>query len=195
MKISRSILLIVSILLLALPLAAQMKTKSHKIEQTDFDLDAPFKRPIKIHEAILQLLHQEIKKYSLCGQGKHDRVSDIASWFSASAIDLNDDHHPDFFVKSYQGCLNGADNDWFWIFRNTGHGYRLALFGHTLYVYLLKTKTHGLYDIKTSMATAAYFFSDVYKFNGQVYKARVCTEAESSSGPPKWKRVPCSENE
>lgn len=197
MKIPRFILLTLSILLLALPLVAQSRPpkveKSRRIEQTYFNLDSEetFKRPVKIPEAALRSLRQEIeKKHRRCLE-RLDQESDIASWFSASAVDLNNDHLSDLVVKSKKDCLNGADNDWFWILRNTGRGYQLVLFGGALGVTLLKTRTQGFRNIETDFATASTFHSNIYKFDRQVYKARICTEVENGSVTAKPKRIPC----
>ncbi len=157
-------------LLLVLPLAAQGKTsKSRKIEKTRFSLEEPFRRPAKIPDAVLQLLRQQIDREHWCPEEKPDHEGGLASWFSASAVDLNDDHLPDFVVKSEKGCLTGADNDWFWVFRNEGRGYQLTLFDGAISVSLLKAKTHGFRDIKTYWNN----IGTVYKFNGRVYKEQI----------------------
>ncbi len=96
---------------------------------------------------------------------------------------------PKGVLKSGKECLNGVDNDWFWIFHKTGGEYRLALTGSAITVSVLKTRTHGLRDIETNAATANTNYSDIYKFSGSVYKARRCTEASPVTAKPK--RVPC----
>jgi hypothetical protein len=198
MRFTISFLSLCIILPCALPVKAQRSHvrsgRPHRVEQRDFYLDEPFKRPVKIPESVIQLLRQDIgqEKEQACRRMGGGDSSDIASWFSASSLNLNDDRRADLIVKSGKGCLNGADNDWFWIFLNTGRGYRLVLFGGTLDVGLLKTRTHGLHDIETNVATASINFGKVYKFDGREYQARVCTEASPVTAKPK--RVPCSEN-
>jgi hypothetical protein len=55
---------------------------------------------------------------------------------------------------------------------------------------VLRKRTHRLRDIETSMCTGAFCFAKTYRFDGSVYRARICREAEMP-GPPKWHRVPC----
>jgi hypothetical protein len=150
-------------------------------------LDEPFKRPVKIPAPVLQALRLEAEKS--CPQLKTTQGDDMATWFSAAALDLNDGGRGDLIVKSGIWCLNGADNRWFWIFHNTGRGYRLVLSGGTINVSLLRAMTHGFRDIETDMSTAAATFTDVYKFNGRVYKPWECTETDN--GTNKTERVPC----
>ena len=165
-------------LLLAVPVAAQ----------TSFHLDEPFQRPAKIGEGLLPLLRTEIK--STCQNDAIFQSTDARSLFVASRITLS--HRPAFILKSGHHCLTGGDNDWFWVYANTARGYRLVLTGGTISLDVRRTHTHGFRDIETSACTGAYCFGKTYKFDGSVYKARVCTEAElRGTSSPKWHRVPC----
>jgi len=174
----KSILFLIAILLFATPLAAQ----------TDFYLDGPFKHPAKIPDGLVRLLQDEIK--SACPRETVDQMTDVRSLFSASGITINN-HRPAFIVKSSHHCLTGVDNDWFWIFRETARGYRLVLTSGTISLSVLQTKTLGLRDIETNVATAQTNYMTIYKFNGSIYGARVCTEAAMSERNPKAHRVPC----
>ncbi len=174
----KSILFLMAILLCATPLAAQ----------THFYLDGPFQHPAKIPDGLVPLLLGEIK--STCPRETVNQTTDVRSWFSASRITINN-HRPTFIVKSNHHCLNGVDNDWFWIFRETARGYRLVLSSGTISLDVLQTKTRGLRDIETNVATAQTNYMTIYKFNGSLYKARVCTEAAMRERNPKPHRVPC----
>jgi hypothetical protein len=165
------------ILLLAAPVAGQ----------TSFNLDEPFKLTAKIPGALLPLLDHEIK--STCKNDAAFQASHARSLFVASRITLN--HRPGFILKSGHHCLTGGSNVWFWIYFKTGRNYRRVLTGGTISLDVLRRRTHGLRDIETNICTGAYCFGRIYKFNGFVYKPRICSEAEPRGGPPNWHRVRC----
>jgi len=161
----------------ATPLAAQ---RSFFFEEPN-----PFKHPVTIPSAVLQVMRLEIEG----SRGGHLNESiNLADWFFASRIDLGSNRRA-FILRSHEDSLNGADNDWFWIVLKTSRGYRMVLFAGTISVYARNSKTHGLRDIETNMATAAIAFRNVYKFNDTAYKLTDCFEAVPVEA--KLKRVPC----
>jgi hypothetical protein len=174
---TKPILVISVIFLFVVPSAAQ----------THFYLEESFKRPANIPDALLPLLRNEIK--SRCRDDANFQTTDVRALFAASRIVLN--HAPAFILKSNHMCLTGADNIWFWLFLRTRLGYRKILFGGTISVDVLRTKHHGLRDVETNVATAAFAFRKIHKYNGSVYKARVCSEAEMIGLNPKFHRVSC----
>ena len=68
-------------------------------------------------------------------------------------------------------------------------GYRKVLSGGTLLVDVLKSKSHGLHDIETNVATARTNYGKFYRFDGTVYKPLKCME--STPVGAKHVRVPC----
>jgi hypothetical protein len=175
--VTNPILFIGGILLAVAPVMAQ----------THFYLEEPWKRAAKIPDRLLPLLRAEIK--SRCSDDAVFPGTDVRALFSASRITLN--HHRAFILKSNQGCLTGADNIWFWVFLKTGGRYRKILFGGTIIVDVLRIKTYGLHDIETNVATASTNYMTIYKFNGSVYKPRLCTETAMAERNRKPHRVPC----
>ena len=159
------------------PLAAQ---RSFFFEEPN-----PFKHPVKIPRAVLQVMRREIE-----GQrgGHLNESTNLADWFFGARIALGT-NRPAFILRSHEDFLNGADNDWFWIVLQTSRGYRMVLFAGTISVSARNSKTHGLRDIETNMATAAIAFRNVYKFKGTVYKLTDCFEAMPVEA--KLKRVSC----
>ena len=155
--------------------------------QTSFTLDEPFKRAATIPAALLPLLANEIK--STCKNDAAFQASDARSLFVASRITLN--HRAAFILKSDHHCLTGGDNDFFWVYVKTGRRYKLVLTGGTITLGVRRTRTHGLRDIATSVCTGAYCFAKTYKFDGSIYRAIICEEAELRDRPPKYHRVPC----
>ncbi|GEM_PF-2340466 len=156
------------------------------VGQTHFYLEESFKHPVRIPAGVVSLLNDEVGK--ACSQETANGGTDVKAWFSASRISVNDNRSA-LILQSSKDCLNGADNVWFWVFLKTAQGYRLVLTGGAISVDVLRSKTHGLRDIETNVATARTNHMDIYKFNGSAYHARRCTEATPVDAKPK--RVPC----
>ena len=153
--------------------------------QKSFHLDEHFKHPTKIPGALVPLLRAEVKSH--CPDDPDLHAADVRKLFSAARISLG---RPVLILKSGGRCLTGGDNDWFWMSLKTRSGYRKILTGGSISLNVLKQRTHGLRDIGTSACTGAYCFAKTYKFDGSIYRLRICEEAEMP-GPPKWHRVPC----
>src|SRR4051794_24207724 len=102
------VLLAFSVLLFALQVLAQRTSseprRTLRDKQTHFGAEEPIKRPIKIPKAVLQMLKQD-ERVQQCLQDAADQEPDLASWFTASIADLNDDHQPDLVVKPEKACL------------------------------------------------------------------------------------------
>jgi hypothetical protein len=175
--VTQLVLSICLLLLFIAPLAAQ----------THFHLDETFQRPATIPAGLLPRLRKEVK--STCSGDAAFQARDVRSLFSASRITLN--QHRAYILKSGHHCLTGGDNDWFWIYLNTAQRYRMVLTGGTISVDVLSSRTQGFRDIETNMATGAYGFRKIYKFNGSVYEPRECSEWEMRERNPKPQRVPC----
>jgi len=172
------VLLVVSILLWS----------GTSLGQTNFYFDEGFKRPAKIPAALVPLL-REVVNESCPGRVTTENV-DPRSWFAASRITLN--QHRLAFIVIASGdrlCLTGIDNVWFWVFLKTAKGYRKVLSGGTLFVDVLKSKSHGLHDIETNVATASTNYRNFYRFDGTVYKMRKCMQ--STPVGAKHVTVPC----
>ncbi len=150
-----------------------------------FEQPRPFKHPIKLPGGALQLLRGEIKDIRGCGV---NQSTDISRWFIASRISLGGRRRA-YIARSHENCLNGVDNDWFWIVLKTGRGYRLLLHGGTISLAVRNTRTHGFPDIETNAATAEGNYTDTYKFDGTAYKAQKCTHTSWRTGKPEL--IPC----
>jgi hypothetical protein len=174
---TQPILSLALLLLFAAPLAAQ----------THFYLDEPFKRPAKILDDLLPLLREEVR--STCSSDEAFQATDLRSLFRASRITLN--HRRAYLLKSGDKCLNGANHRWFSVYVTIARRYRRVLTGGGISVDILRARTQGLRDIETNMATSTYASRTLYRFNGSVYDARVCSEWEMVERNPKPHRVPC----
>ena len=171
------VLLVISILLCYGP----------AVGQTRFYLDEPFERTVKLPDAMVPLLRDVVNE--LCRGQVTTENADPRSWFVGSRITLNRDRFALIVHSSGERrCLTGANNVWFWVFLKTAKGYRKVLSGGTLLVHVLKSKSHGLHDIKTDAATARTNYRNFYRFDGTVYKKHKCMEATAGA---KHVRVPC----
>jgi hypothetical protein len=155
--------------------------------QTRFYLDEPFKRPVKLPDAVVPLLRDVVNE--LCRGQVITENADLRSWFEGSQITLNRDRFA--LIVSSSGerrCLSGASNAYFWVFLKTAKGYCKVLSGGTLLVKVLKSKSHGLHDIETNAATAQTNYRNFYWFDGTVYKTRKCMQSTAGA---EHVRVPC----
>jgi hypothetical protein len=155
------------------------------VAQIHFYFNEPFKQPAKIPNALVPLIRKIAKS---CRGETINQSTNIRSWFDASKISI----HPSrsaFILRSTKSCLNGVDDDWFWIFVKSSQRYRLALTGGAIVLDVLKSKRHGLRSIETNAATANTNYKDVYEFDGAIYKRSRCMQ----SSPPgaTARRVPC----
>jgi hypothetical protein len=75
------------------------------------------------------------------------------SLFKAHVLHLGPGSEQDFIVMG-SGPMSGADNDWFWIVRQTVSGPRAILWVGALGVSILRRSTHGLRDIESGWCSA-----------------------------------------
>jgi hypothetical protein len=149
------------------PTSTQARTE----EQTVFESETKIERPVPVPDDVLRILRQD-KRNQTC-LGKRESLDKIpASWFVASEIDLNYDQIPDLVVVAVNPCLFGANINPFWVFRKTDRGYEAALRVYALALELLKTRTNGFRDIRTSAATAVEVTTTTYTFDGRRYRPR-----------------------
>ncbi|HVF55387.1 MAG TPA: hypothetical protein VM934_04505 [Pyrinomonadaceae bacterium] len=160
------------LLLGALPVTAADASgqASSRNEQTSFGLEEPVRRPAPIPQDVLRGLGQDERVQSCLARNGNAAVEIPASWFVASNIHLNADKLPDLIVKPENACLFGANIGPFWVFRNTGRGYALALRVDTLGLEVLPARTRGYRNIRTTAASARQVFTRVFRFNGQSYQ-------------------------
>ena len=138
--------------------------------QTSFNLEEPVSRPVPIPADVLRGLGQDERVLSCLSGADQSAVEIPPSWFAASAINLNGDQLPDLIIKPVNSCLFGANIGPFWVFRNTGKGYALALRTDALELEVLPTKTRNYRNIRASAASARQVFKRLYRFDGQSYR-------------------------
>jgi hypothetical protein len=173
-------------------IAAILTCASLCAAQRHFDFDNMTKRPVKIPHGGLRPMHDYLAAHNfLPAACAINQSTDISSWFSGWRISVASRCQAYLLLPDNE-CLNGIDNDHFWIVLKTPRGYRLVLTGGSLFLSVLNTRTHGLHDLETSACTSALCFREIYKFDGSVYMKRICIEGELRDGRrPNWHRVRC----
>ena len=140
-------------------------------EQTIFGAEEEITHPASLPEDVLQILRRdERNRRRLAGGQTPDDMP--ASWFAASRVRLNDDDLPDLVVMAANPRLWGANIVPFWVFRSTPRGHELVLKVMTLGLEILRTKTNGYRDIRTTEVAAGKVTNTVYSFDGAEYQAR-----------------------
>lgn len=76
----------------------------------------------------------------------------------------------DLVVQPVNPKLFGANIGPFWVFRNTPHGYELLLVVDALELEILRTKSNGLRDIRTTRVTAREVLQTNYEYDGKKYR-------------------------
>ena len=154
---------------------AQRLDQARTREQTLFGAEEEISRPVKVPGDVLQILRQDRRNQRHLPKGQSpDEMPE--TWFIASEIHLNDDYLVDMVVMAANPQLFGANIVPFWVFRNTRQGHQLALSVSTFGLEVLKTKTSGYRDIRTSAATANKLLTAVYSFDGTKYRQRRSSE-------------------
>ena len=150
-----------------------------------FEQPKPFKHQVKLPSGALQILRQEAANKRGCAV---NQSTDFSKWFIASRISLGANRRA-YIARSHEDCLNGVDNDWFWIILNTRSGYRLLLHGGTVSLTVHNRRTRGFPDLEANTGTGAGMYTDMYKFDGTVYKLDSCWFTNWST--KKRERSPC----
>ena len=100
------------------------------------------------------------------------KTFDPSSLFIGTRVHLADTSDVFFIVMGRTTSLTGADNDWFWIVRQSGNRGRVLLFVGTTCIKIRPAKTFGYDDITATWYSASYIVTDTYKFNGKSYALR-----------------------
>lgn len=138
-------------------------------EQTEFSAEsAGVDRPVTIPDDVLKQLARDDFVLPAATDTDPPVQTPPSTWFSASIVHLTRPEKQDLVIMG-QGPLAGANVIMFWIFRDTGHGYDLALRtgGHDLHV--KRHPTNGYRDLEADSVTLMQFHSVLYCFDGNRY--------------------------
>jgi hypothetical protein len=148
----------------------------------------PVQRPTALSAEALEALAED-QNVGGCLKEAGKSADQAFAWFVASEIHLGGRDEADFVVlpnlllKAEQpggvpdnACFLGANTALFWALRRTQQGYSLVFSGGGHDLSVLRHRTNGFRDIKTSvLLEAGRIISEaVYRFDGQRYvKVRV----------------------
>jgi hypothetical protein len=144
-------------------------TRQRSDQQTSFGAEEKIEHAVNITD-LLQMLRHDNRIQTRLGEEASQGMSQ--SWFAASEIELNNDGRPELIVQAVNPHLFGANLVPFWVFEKTPTGHKLLLTVDTLRLEVLKMKTNGYKNIRTTKATAKNVFRTVYEFDGNKYQER-----------------------
>ncbi len=176
MNLSRVVLLIV----LLPPMGGAAMAQKHFF----FDQPETFKRTVKLPNTAVMLLTRELQTVPGCDE----RPSSVTPTFEAWRINLGANRRA-LIALADEDCSHGADRFRFWILFKTRRGYRSLLRAGSESLTVRKTRTHGFPDIETNSATAEGSYTNIYEFDGTVYKFVRCTHTAFATR--KTDLVPC----
>lgn len=133
------------------------QTKPSPAQQTSFG-ELGIRHPVRLPKAAIKALNAFEKPYP----------DEPCGWI-ASVYDLNDDGIPDYIVGSRENC-NGADNVHYWIVWNDSGKYKVVLFAACSGLDILKTKSGGFHNIRTSWDVAAEGATEFQQFKNGKYR-------------------------
>lgn len=158
---------------------------SAKPEQTVFESDPsqPITRPMPLPDAVLQILAEDNGVASCVKDNPIPSGRSLASWFAASEVHLKGFDEADLVVlpvsqgDSYM-CFHSVEGmGWFWVFRQTGGQYELALKTAGLGLTVLDRRHNGYRDIQSGSQVGKFATVVSFRFeNGRYREDRQNTE-------------------
>ena len=161
MKSARFFVLIVVLISAALASNAQNV-------QTVFNLEEDVAKSAAIPQDVIAILKSD-KRVDACFQAKGKGANE-AEWFEASEIDLNGDKQMDLVIKAKDACLFGANQGPFWVYQNTGEGFKQILSEHGLQLSVLPKKINSFNQIQVSKAVRMKPASRTFSFRNGKYQ-------------------------
>jgi hypothetical protein len=147
--------------------AAVFAAKAQKA-QTVFDLEGDVRKEVAVPADVIAVLKSD-ERVDACFREKGEGANENA-WFSASEIDLNGDRKMDLIIKAKNGCLFGANQGPFWVFRKMPDGYQQILAAHGLQLAVLPKKVNSFSQIKISKVVSMKPANTIYSFKAGKYQ-------------------------
>jgi hypothetical protein len=163
------------IFLLLEPSRAWGKTER---EQTSFDADpsSQITRTVSLPDSVLQILAQDSEVVACMKENPIPSEASLASWFVASEIHLDGPDEVDLVVLPVaQGnrlmCFHSVEGiGWFWVFRQVGAHYELALKTAGLGLIIRDARHRGYRDIQSGLAFGMHSSQTTYRFENGKYR-------------------------
>jgi hypothetical protein len=148
--------------------SAQTARGSRIKEQSHFGEEVTIINPVEIPSDVLAILREDKRNQTCLREGELP-TNITGSWFVGSKIHLHSDRFADLVVTVQNPCLLGANLVPYWLFQNTGHGYRLVLTTYTLSLNVRSSRTKGFRDVGASAVAGQTITTVTYRFNGMTY--------------------------
>jgi len=158
------------------------KEQSHFSCEQEY-VNEPVRQPVTLSAEALEALAED-QNVDACLKEAGKSADQAFSWFVASEIHLGGEDEIDYVVlpslllngeqpggAPNNACFRGANAALFWALRRTKQGYTLAFSGSGHDLDILRHRTNGLRDIRTSTAIQAggMISETVYRFDGRRY--------------------------
>ena len=119
---------------------------------------------------ISQLQKDEPELLECFDETDRDGKKKFLSEIEIDLIDLNRDGRPEYHVQPVGGCMCGAQNCSFWIYRQVGDSFTLLLATNGLGLSVEKTVSNGYFDVSVGAHNNAFTrYVTYYRFNGKEY--------------------------
>jgi hypothetical protein len=138
-------------------------------EQTFFTEDEPLQQPVTLSSDVLRVL-LKTKQAKVGLEDANDSARENpARMFRAAGVHLSGSEKAGLVVIGIPP-MRGADNCWFWIVRSTRRGPKVVLFAGGYSLELLRGKTNGFRNIRSTWSSPSETEESTYRFDGQRYK-------------------------
>ena len=155
------------VLIVVLISAAALAASAQKV-QTVFNLEEDVTKSAAIPEDVIAMLKSD-QRVDVCFQQKGEGANE-ADWFEASEIDLNGDKRMDLVIKAKDACLFGANQGPFWVYQNTGEGFKQVLTEQGLQLIIKPKKINSFNQIQVSKAVRMKPVSRTFSFKNGKYQ-------------------------
>ncbi|MGA3323503.1 MAG: hypothetical protein ABSF45_03465 [Terriglobia bacterium] len=138
-------------------------------EQTIFYEGKPFKYPVPLSPAVLNVLVKTVENQREMGIEDNSRVrSNPAKLFRATEVHLDGLNEIDLVIIGLPP-MRGVDTGWFWLVRSTPNNPKILLWATGNSIQVMDSKTNGYCDISSAWASASETLDKVYHFDGKEY--------------------------
>ncbi len=173
----RKVIVFVSALLIALPSGAQSLVQDSSDTNDTVCADIPFSSSTAIPKNVLSLIVKtdagkegiEQTKDCIASHRCSTERNDPATLFRATEVHLGSQAEADLLVIGVFP-MSGADNDWFWLVRSADKQPTVVLWTGGNCVQVLRSRTNGLNDVRSTWSSGAGSRTTTYRFDGRVYK-------------------------
>ena len=144
-------------------------------DQTSFCPDGPNDanlRPVALPKSVLAaLLNSKEARKERQYLKEEGQTAELAKAFRGTKISLGNSQDS-FFLVVGSPPISGADNDWFWIVRQSGEKASILLWAGGYCLNVEKTSNFGLRDLSTTWSSASTTETANYVYDGKSYKLK-----------------------